>query len=162
MTVPPERTVLIAAPTVADAAAGRLVGRLLGCVPVRVGPATVSQWAFGLPLAPVGALLFLWQTAFGGRYRLTDRRAVREAALTGRELDACDLADVAAVAVRPSPAGAFFDAGDVVLENAAGHRLLTAAALPHADNFAGRVRDVLAARRGVDAAEKQIAARKAA
>ena len=158
----PEREVYLAYPTVAATAAGRLIGRLLDSVPVRLGPATLSQWLFALPLAPPGAAVFLWQKAFGTRYRLTDRRLVAEAVLTGRELDAADLADVAAVDVAPAPGGRFFDAGDVHLRNAAGDRLLTAAALPHATNFAGRVEELLAARRAVHAARATIARRRAA
>ena len=158
----PERTVLVAYPTVAATAAGRLIGRLLGCVPVRVGPATVSQWLFGLPLAPLGAAVYLWQKAFGVRYRLTDRRLIREAVLTGRELEAADLAAVAAVETAPAAAGRFFDAGDLTLRDAAGVRLLTVRAVPHVENLAGRVDDVLAARRSVAAAAATIAARRAA
>ena len=160
MTEPPERTVLLAFPTVAATPPGRLIGRLLGCVPIKIGPATVSQWVFGLPLAPLGAAVFLWQKAFGVRYRLTDRRLTCEAVLTGREIEAADLADVAAVEVRPAAAGRFFNAGDLHLRSAAGVRLLTVRAVPHVENLAERVGEMLVARRNVAAAAATIASRR--
>ena len=155
-----ERTVLLVWPTVAATAAGRLIGRLLGCLPVKIGPATLSQWLFGPPLAPLGAAVYLWQKAFGVRYRLTDRRLIAEAVLTGRSLDAADLAEVAAFDARPATAGAFFHAGDLILRDAAGTRLLTVRAVPHVENLAERVTEVRAANRAVAAARATIAARR--
>ena len=150
---------LTAYPSVAATAAGRLLGRVLNCVPLRVGPATVSQWLFGLPLAPAGAAIYLWQKAFGVRYRLTDRRLIAEAALTGRELDAADLADVADAQVRRPRVGRWFRAGDLVLRDGTGTHLLTARGVPHVENLAARLAEVKGARESVAAAAAAIAGR---
>ncbi|QDT17405.1 PH domain-containing protein [Alienimonas californiensis] len=156
---PPERDVLTVYPGVAATSVGRLIGRALNCVPLRIGPATLSQWLLGLPLAPLGAAVYFWQKAFGLRYRLTDRRLIVETSLTGRQVDAAELAEVTAAEVTVPSAGRWFRAGDLTLRDRSGARLLTVRSVPHVDNFAARVAEMKGARASVDAAAKQIAAR---
>ena len=154
-----ERDVLIAYPGVAATAAGRLIGRLLNSLPIPLGPATLSQWVFGLPLAPLGAAVYLWQKAFGVRYRLTDRRLVAETPLTRKEIEAADLADVADAVVSFPRSGRWFRAGDLTLLDATGTRLMTVRAVPQIENLAARLAEVKGARQSVAAAAALIAAR---
>ena len=161
-TTPPERDVLVAYPGISATAAGRALGRVLNSVPLRIGPATASQWAFGLPLAPLGAALYLWQKAFGVRYRLTDRRLVTETALTGKEIEAAELADVADAVVTFPAAERWFRAGDLTLRDGTGTRLLVARGVPQVENLATRLAEMKGARASVERAAAQIAARTAA
>ncbi|NNJ24019.1 PH domain-containing protein [Alienimonas chondri] len=154
-----ERDVLVAYPGVSATGPGRLLGRVLNCVPIPIGPATLSQWVLGLPLAPLGAAVYLWQKAFGIRYRLTDRRLIAETPLTGRQLDAALLSDVAAADVSLPAVSRWFRAGDLTLRDGAGTRLLTLRGIPYVENFAARLAEMKGARLSIDAAAAQIAAR---
>ncbi len=155
----PEQDVLIAYPGVAATAAGRLIGRLLNSVPLPLGPATLSQWVFGLPLAPLGAAVYLWQKAFGVRYRLTNRRLVTETPLSRKEMEAAELTDVAQADVSYPSVGRWFRAGDLTLRDGTGTRLLVARGVPQVENFAARLAEVKGARAAVQSAAAQIAAR---
>ncbi|MFH5805207.1 PH domain-containing protein [Alienimonas sp. DA493] len=157
----PERDVLVAYPGVSATAAGRLLGRALNCVPIKLGPATLSQWILGLPLAPLGAAIYFWQKAFGLKYRLTDRRLIVETSLTGRQVDAAELADVADAEVDVPSGSRWFRAGDLTLRDRSGARLLTVRGVPHVENFAARLAEMKGARASVDAAAARIAARPA-
>ena len=157
-----ERDVLLAYPGVVATLPGRVLGRVLNCLPIRLGPATLSQWLFGLPLAPLGAAIYLWQKAFGLRYRLTDRRLIVETALTGREIDSADLAAIGEAAVSMPAVGRWFRAGDLTLRDRTGTRLLTARGVPHVENLAARLAEVKGARESVARANATIAARKPA
>ena len=156
-----ERDVLTVWPSVVATAPGRVLGGLLNCVPLRVGPATVSQYLFGPPLAPVGAAIYLWQKVFGLRYRLTDRRLIAEAALTGREVDAVELSEVAAADVTHRRGDRFFRTGNLVVRDATGTRRLTVRGVPHVENLAARLAEVRGSHDSVAAAAATIARRAA-
>jgi len=68
-----EARIMTEFPSVAASGIGCLIGKLMDSIPVSICGVKLSYLVFGLPLAPLGMLLFLLNRPFGARYILTNR-----------------------------------------------------------------------------------------
>ena len=68
-----EARIMTEFPSVAASGIGRLVGQIMDSIPISIFGVKLSYLVFGLPLAPLGMLLFLLNRPFGDRYILTNR-----------------------------------------------------------------------------------------
>ena len=68
-----EARIMTEFPSVGASGIGCLVGQLMESIPISIFGVKLSYLLFGLPLAPLGMLLFLWNRPFGARYILTNR-----------------------------------------------------------------------------------------
>ncbi|WP_310820878.1 PH domain-containing protein [Stratiformator vulcanicus] len=155
-----ERVIRIYYPSIASNPVGRLIGTLMECIPIPIGSARVSNLIFGLPLAPIGALLYVLLKAFGERYAVTDRAVRRESALTGSPNGAMPLESVDQIDLRLRHCYRFFRAGDLILRSNDDRATLKLIAVPYAEAVRQTILEACEARKQTDAAIKQIERRK--
>lgn len=148
----PERPIRVFYPSIGTRNVGRLMGRLLESLPARVGVAKVSHLLFALPLAPLGALLYVGLKAFGSRYRLTDRAVYVEPALGGEPSASIRLENVDAIVRRDRPGYVFYDAADLTLRSEDGTASLKLKAVVRPDAVASIIREARDAARQTAAA----------
>ena len=97
-----------------------------------------SHLLFTLPTAPLAALVYVFQKTGGRRYVLTNRHLAVWTMTLGvqRMLRAqVPLAQLAEIVVAQQPGQDFFRAADLVILDAAGHRLARLEGVPQADVF---------------------------
>lgn len=154
-----EALVQVVHPSIAANGAGKALGNLYDCLPVRVGGVKLSHLLFALPTAPIGMLVYLWIKVFGNKYVLTNRSVQIQGSLTGRIIDQVPLDKVADVRIRLEPGQAFYPAGDLYLVNAKGESLLVLPGVPWPDVFLHTILDARNARVHTESSLKTIGAR---
>ena len=93
-----EREIETEVPSIAAVGAGRLIGSLMNSIP-GFGAVKLSYLIFGLPLAPLGVLIYLPLKLFGKRYTVTNRAVSIRQVVSGQVDKQVALKDVATVDV---------------------------------------------------------------
>ena len=146
-------------PSIAATPIGDLIHRFLDCIPTRIWGMKISNLLFGLPLAPLAALVYLWMKVFGSRYVLTNRCVKRMSSLGFRMHESVPLAQIATASVDPDSRQIFYQSGDIRLVNAAGQTLMLLRGIPRPDRFCQVIQEAIDAKRQVSSALAQINAR---
>jgi hypothetical protein len=128
-------------PSVAANPLGRLIGRLNQCIPLKINGIAVSAMIFGLPLAPLGALIYLGSKLFGVRYTLTNRSIQVWSAAGGRLQKSIPLGEVGEIEFVQTPGQAFFKAADVQLLSSNGSLLLKLPGISYPEVFTRNLRE---------------------
>lgn len=132
----PETLIMTVYPSIGALGLGRVIGGLMNLIPM---PFTrtlkLSAIVFGLPLAPLGLLLYFWMKAFGERYVLTNHSLQIWSSIGQRLIRAVSLNQIGEVSVNQKSGQEYFHAADLVLRDAGGNEVLTLAGVPRADVF---------------------------
>ena len=121
-----------------------------------------SHLLFTLPTSPIAALVYVFQKTGGRRYVLTNRHlAIWTMALgTQRMLRGqVPLTQIADVAIQREPGQEFYKAGDLIVTDAAGNRVLRLDGVPRPDVFRQIILEASDARRHVEQSLARIEAR---
>ena len=146
-------------PSIAATSIGDLINRLLDSIPVRVWGMKVSNLLFGLPLAPLAALVYLSMKVVGVRYVLTNRAVKTVTAMGYRLVESVPLTQIATVNVDPDSRQTFYQSGDIRLVGSAGQTLGLLRGVPRPDRFCQVIQEMLDAKRQVAASLATINAR---
>ncbi len=155
-----EARIMTEFPSVAASGIGCLIGQIMDSIPISIFGVKLSYILFGLPLAPLGALLFLLNRPFGSRYILTNRSVQIWSALGTQRTAVVDLNDIADVNLDQRPGQAFFRASDIRLKAANGQTILRLAGVCDAGAFRNAIQRTIQSRRMVQSSLATIAARK--
>jgi hypothetical protein len=129
-----EREIETEVPSIAATGLGRLIGGLMSCMPA-IGSVRLSYLLFGLPLAPLGLVVYLLKKVVGQRYTVTNRGVSIGRIISGQVVKQVPLKDIAGVDVEVLGGQEFFRAGDVVLRNGRGDEILRCAGVPQPERF---------------------------
>lgn len=155
-----DRLIEVTYPSIAATGLGRLIGTLCSSIPVRIGGVPLSCLLFGLPVAPLGAAIYLSQKVLGNRYLLTNR-GVEVRKSIGTQLEhRVELANIAAITITVDPGQEFSKAGNLELRDARGGVLLTLPGVKWPERLKSAIQEARDARMSNDAALAQIQARK--
>lgn len=154
-----EARIMTEYPSVGATSIGRLIGQLMECVPVKILGFKVSHLIFGLPLAPLGLLLF-GLNRLGSRYVLTNRSVQIWSTMGSVRTASVDLSEVATVDLDELPGQSFFRAADIRLVASNGKTLLRLAGVADAGAFRNAIQRATQSRRLVQASLSTITARK--
>ncbi len=147
-------------PSVGAWGIGRIIGQLMESIPIRILGVKLSYILFGLPLAPIGMLLFLMNRPFGSRYVLTNRTVQIWSVMGTQRTSSAELGAIAAVALDELPGQAFFRCSDIRLKAADGKTILLLAGVADPGPFRNAIQSAISSRRLVQSSMATIAARK--
>ncbi|MGB0740416.1 MAG: hypothetical protein ACPGXX_10120 [Planctomycetaceae bacterium] len=150
-----EARIMTEFPSVAANGLGRLIGEILTCIPVKIWGVQVSYLLFGLPLAPLGLLLFLLRLT-GIRYVLTNRSVQIWSTMGSQQVQSADLLAIDSVQIEQLPGQAFFRAADIRLKDAGGKTLLLLRGVADAQAFKSVIDRAVESRRLVSASLRVI------
>jgi hypothetical protein len=154
-----EAKIMTVVPSISGIAAGRIIGQILDCIPFNVYGMRLSRLLFGLPLAPIGALLFLLTKGFGPRYILTNRSVQIWNSSRSRRIGGVELSEIDSVVMEQSPGQAFYRAADIRLVAASGQTLLRLSGVAEVKTFCHAIESAIQSRHLVQASLGAIAAR---
>jgi hypothetical protein len=157
------KTAVIAAtyPSIASTIPGRLLGRLMECIPLRIGGIKVSNLLFGIPAGLLAVPGFLQLRLAGPAYVLTNRSVQQRGCLSNRLWREVSLDDIDQVVVRQLEGQQFFPAGEIDLLNKAGDMVMTLSGVLRPEVFRQSILEARDARRQVTSSLKTIEARHA-
>jgi len=155
-----EARIMTEFPSVAASGIGCLIGQLMDSIPVSIFGVKLSYLLFGLPLAPLGMLLFLLNRPFGARFILTNRSVQVWSALGTQRTAVVNLNDIVDVELDQRSGQAFFRASDICLKAANGQTILRLAGVCDAGPFRNAIQGAMQSRRLVQSSLATIAARK--
>ena len=157
---PSESLVMFIYPSISADGLGRLIGWIMNAIPL---PFTknvkLSALIFGLPLAPVGLLLYVVQKIFGHRYVLTNRSLQVWSSIGQRLVGSVPLGQIADISVVERKGQEFFRAADLEVLDAGGNVALTLPGVPRAEVFRQIILKARDAHTQVEAALATIGAR---
>lgn len=160
VSVSEEATIMAVTPSIAGTAVGRLIGQLMDSIPLRIlGLPPLSRLLFGLPLAPLGALLFLLTKGFAPRYLLTNRSVQVWNSSRSRRIGQASLADIDSVVIEQRPGQAYFRAADIRLTAASGQTLLRLDGVAEVRTLNNAIQRAIQSQRLVRSSLETIAAR---
>ena len=154
-----ESRIMTEFPSIGATALGRLIGQLLDSVPAKICGVKLSYLIFGLPLAPLGLLLFLLNR-LGSRYILTNRSVQIWSTMGSERTSSVDLNDIASVELDQLPGQSFFRAADIRLKAASGQTIMLLSGVADAGAFQNAIRGAVQSRRLVQASLATMNARK--
>ncbi len=157
-----ENTIMSQYPSIAATGLGRLIGQIADSIPVPVFGPKLSNLLFGLPLAPVGAILYLGMKVVGERYVLTNRSIERWRMIGSRLLQEVPLPEVANVEIDVRPGQEFHKAADLVVLGSNGDLLMRLEGVKRADVFRRIILEARDARAHTEASLSTIRARQSA
>ena len=146
-------------PSIAATSAGEFIQGMLDSIPNRIWGMKISNLLFGLPLAPLAALMYLLMKVVGVRYVLTNRAVKTMNALGFQLRESAPISQIAQVSVDPDSRMSFYQTGDIRLTDAGGKTLLLLRGIPRPDRFAQVIQEACDARRQVESALTRIKAR---
>ena len=146
-------------PSIAATGIGDFINRVLDSIPNRIWGMKVSNVLFGLPLAPLAALAYLWMKVFGSRYVVTNRVVKRVNSMGIRTHESVPLSQVVTASVDPDSRMSFYQTGDVRLIGAGGQTLLLLRGVPRPDRFCQVIQEAFDAKRQVESSLARIKAR---
>jgi len=154
-----EARIMTEFPSVGATGIGRLVGQLMDSIPIRILGVKLSYILFGLPLAPLGLLLFLLNR-LGSRYIVTNRSVQIWSAMGSERRSTVDLNEITDVDLDELPGQSFFRAADIRLKAASGKTIMRLAGVADAGAFRNAILQAMESRRLVQSSMATIAARK--
>lgn len=154
-----EARIMTEYPSVGSSAPGRLIGQLMESVPFRIFGVKISHLIFGLPLAPLGLLIFLLNK-LGPRYVLTNRSVQIWSTMGSVRTASVDLTEVASVDLDELPGQGFYRSADIRLVASNGKTLIRLPGVADAAAFRNAIQRAIQARRLVQASLTTISARK--
>lgn len=159
--VTPNRETLIEEvwPSIAAGGVGRWIGQVCNSIPAKINGVRISQLLFALPLAGLGALLYLGTKFTGQRYSLTNRSLRIRSSIGDRLFSQVKLSDVADIAIVVRPGQEFHNAADLEIKNDRGDVIMTLAGVVCPDRFRQVILDAREARLRSDASLATINAR---
>ncbi|MGH7127611.1 MAG: hypothetical protein ACREIV_03515 [Planctomycetaceae bacterium] len=157
-----ESVIMIVYPSVASTGVGRLLGRVIDAIPLKIMGIKLSHLLFALPLSPLALLMYAWLKVAGVRYVLTNRSIQRWRSLGSRMLRAVPLAEIDRINVVEQPGQAFYKAADLRVLRADGSVAMELAGIARADVFRQIILEARDARRQTEQALATIQARKGA
>lgn len=128
-------------PSIAANPLGRIIGSLNHCIPLKINGIMISTLIFGLPLAPLGAMLYLTSKVFGTRYTLTNRSLQVWTASGGNMTKSIPLGEISEIELVQTGGQAFFKAADIKLVGANGGVLLRMPGISYPEGFAQNLRE---------------------
>lgn len=134
-------------PTIAAWAAGRWIGLLMGCAPIRLGRVPVSMFIFGPLLAPLAAGLYFAQKVVGVRYRLSDESIDELPAIGDEARESVRLVDIGGAEIAERPGQQFHRAGDLHLLGHDGSRVMSLLGVARPERVKSAILDISASRR---------------
>ena len=146
-------------PSIAATSIGDFIHRLLDCIPTRIWGLKISNLLFGLPLAPIAALVYLGMKVFGIRYVLTNRAVKSVNSMGFRLHESASLSQISSVTVDPDSRQTFYQTGDIRLTGSAGQTLMLLRGIPRPDRFCQVIQEACDAKRHVEASLARINAR---
>ena len=155
-----DRLIEFSYPSIAATGLGRLIGMICTSIPVRIGGVPLSCLLFGLPLAPLGAALYLSQKVLGDRYLITNQAVEIRKSIGGNLVKRVELASIANVTISVQAGQAFSRAGNLELRDAKGSILAVLQGVAWPERLKSALLEARQARVSNDAAFAQIQARK--
>lgn len=155
-----DRLIEFSFPSIAATGLGRLIGQICTSIPIRIGGVQLSCLLFGLPVAPLGAAVYLGQKVFGDRYVITNRAVEIRKSIGSSLVKRVELASIFEVTVSVQPGQAFSRAGNLELRDAKGSILATLNGVAWPERLKSAILEARQARVSNDAALAQIQARK--
>ncbi len=155
-----ERVIEVTYPSISATALGRLIGSICFSIPLRIGGIPLSCLLFGLPMAPLGALIYLSQKVLGNRYILTNKSVEIRKSIGINLVDRVELANLADITVTTLDGQEFSRAGNLQLRDAKGSVLATLNGVVWPERLRSAILEARQARVSNDAALAQIQARK--
>jgi hypothetical protein len=119
----------------------------------------LSHLIFGLPLAPLGLLIFILNK-LGSRYVLTNRSVQIWSTMGSVRTGSVDLSEIASVDLDELPGQGFFRSSDIRLVASNGKTLLRLSGVADAGAFRNAIQGAIQSRRLVQASLSTISARK--
>ncbi len=154
-----EARIMTEFPSVAALGPGRMIGLLMTSIQVRIWGIPVSYLIFGLPLAPLGLLLFFLRLT-GSRYIVTNRNVQIWGGMGSQKTASADLLQVESVELEELPGQGFFRAADIRLKGANGQTLLLLPGVADAVAFRNMILRAVETRRLVSASLQTINSRR--
>lgn len=157
-----ENQIMTVYPSICAGAAGRLLGNLYECIPIRIFGVKLSNLLFVLPTAPVAALLYGLQKLTGHKYVLTNTSVEKWSVLGKQKAGSVGLLDMADARAVQRSGQEFYHASDLQLLSESGDVLMTLPGLPRAEVFAETILKARLARASVRESLETIKARQSA
>jgi len=154
-----EARIMTEFPSVGASLLGRLIGRLMDSLPIKIGSIKLSYLLFGLLLAPLGALLFFLRL-LGSRYILTNRSVQIWSSLGSQRSESVDLSEIDVVELDQQAGQAFFRASDIRLKAKNGQTLMRLVGVADAGAFRNNIQRAVESRRLIQASLATMNARK--
>ncbi|MFN9719513.1 MAG: hypothetical protein ACK58L_12505 [Planctomycetota bacterium] len=154
-----EARIMTEYPSVGATSPGRLIGQLMESIPVRIFGFKLSHLIFGLPLAPLGLLIFLLNK-LGSRYVLTNRSVQIWSTMGSVRTASLDLMEIASVELDELPGQSFYRSADIRLVASNGKTLMRLSGVADAAAFRNAIQRAIQARRLVQASLTTISARR--
>lgn len=154
-----ENVIMTVYPSLAATGLGKLFGRLMDSIPLRINGIKLSMLLFGPILAGPALLLYLMQKANGDRYVVTNRSVQKWKMIGQSLLGQVALGDVDRIRIDEQSGQAFYHAGDLALLGRDGSVLLLLEGVPRPDVFRQNIIEARDARKQVEAAMATIRAR---
>ncbi len=155
-----DRLIEFSYPSIAATGLGQLIGKICLSIPTRIGGVPVSCLLFGLPLAPLGAVIYLGQKVLGNRYILTNRGVEIRKSIGNALQKRVDLANISDITISVQDGQEFSRAGNLELRDAKGSILGTLNGVAWPERLKSAIMEARHARVSNDAAFAQIQARK--
>jgi hypothetical protein len=146
-------------PSIAATAIGDFLARLLNCIPTRIWGMRISNLLFGLLVAPLAVVVYLWMKVFGHRYVVTNRAVKIVNSMGFRLHQSVDLSQISSVDVDPDSLMVFYQTGDVRLIGSAGQTLMLLRGVPRPERFCQVIHEACSSKSQVASAMARIAAR---
>lgn len=158
---PGQAFVMAVYPSIACTRLGKLLGRLYGSMPVRIGGIKLSHLLFPLPTSIIAIQVFAYLKLFGEVYVLTNRTVQLRSSLGNRLKREVALSEIDQVVLREEPGQEFYPAADIYLLNKAGAMIMALPGVPRAEVFRHTLLDAKNAHDQVVASLSTIKARHA-
>lgn len=155
-----ERVIEVTYPSIAATGLGRLIGSICSSIPVKIGGVPLSCLLFGLPVAPLGALIYLSQKVLGDRYILTNKSVEIRKSIGSNLVARVELSSLDDITVTVLSGQEFSRAGNLQLRDAKGSILATLPGVVWPERLKSAILEARQARVSSDAALAQIQARK--
>jgi hypothetical protein len=155
-----ERVIEVTYPSIAATGLGRLIGSICSSIPVKIGGVPLSCLLFGLPVAPLGALIYLSQKVLGDRYILTNKSVEIRKSIGSNLVGRVELSNLNDITITVLSGQEFSRAGNLQLRDAKGSILATLPGVVWPERLKSAILEARQARVSNDAAFAQIQARK--
>jgi hypothetical protein len=155
-----ENIVRVEYPSIAATYFGMVIGQICDSIPVKINGVKLSYLLFGLPVAPIALLVYIWLKVFGERYVLTNKAVQKWSAIGDRLTGQVALAAFSDILITRRPGQDFYHAADLELLAADGSVLLRLEGVLRPDVIRQSILEARDAQLKVEASLKTIQARR--